>query len=63
MCPLAMPFEGIGVKEGIGGEGTQPPYAQIGMTHMSTDGGMGGQGSLRAPLNLAADRPGGHPLH
>ena len=54
MCPLAMPFEGIGIKESNVVEGTWQLHGQMGMVHMRTDGGMGRQVSLSVPLNLAA---------
>ena len=52
MCPLVMPFEGIGVKEYNGAEETWHLCAQMDTAHMSTYGSVGRQGSLRAPLNL-----------
>ena len=54
MCPLPMPFEGISIDKHNGAEGTWQLHAHMGVAHMSTDGDMGEQGSLRAPLNLAA---------
>ena len=53
MCPLPMPFEGIGVKEHNGVEGTWQLHAQMGAAHMSTDGGTGEWGSFKVPLNPA----------
>ena len=49
-----MPSEGIGIKGCNGTMGTQQFHAQMGMAHMRTDSGMGGLGSPRAPLHLAA---------
>ena len=51
MCPLAIPSEGIGIKECNGAKGTQEHQAQMGRVHMRTDSSMGGQGFLRATLN------------
>ena len=42
MCPLAMSFEGIIIKELIGSEGTQQLHAQMGLVQMRTDGSPGG---------------------
>ena len=57
MHPLAMQFEGTGIKENNRAERTQQFHVQKDMMHMGTDGGMGGQGSLRAPLYPAALDP------
>ena len=48
-----MPFEGISVKESNGAKGTWQLCDQMGAVHMSTDGGVGRQGSLRVSLDLA----------
>ena len=47
-----MLFEGMGVKEYKGTEESWQLCSQMGMVHMSADGGVGNWGSLRAPLNL-----------
>ena len=57
MCQLVIPSEGISVKEHGGAEETYQLCAQMGMAHMRMDGGIGGWGSLRAPLNLAVIDP------
>ena len=57
MCLLVMAFDGIGMKDNNGAEGTWQLHAQMGVLHMSTDGGMVGQGSLSTPLNLAVVDP------
>ena len=56
-----MPFEGISVKESNGAERIWQLYAQMGMVHMSRDGSMERQGSLRAPLVLEVIDPVGVP--
>ena len=62
MCPFAMPSEGISIKECNRAKGTRQLHAQMDLAHMRTDSGSGGQGLLRAPLNLAAVDPVGIPF-
>ena len=56
MCPLTM-LEGVGLKKSYRTERAQQSHTQMGVAHMGTDGSMGGQGSLRAPLSLTLIDP------